>query len=182
MSPRTISRSAVGGYIKLLRLPLDAAVGLRTRNGRHGVSGATIKLDRMEAGLRRMPARPWATKSWCATPSAGAWPRTSGSGQPACAPPHGGGPRSQKTGSRKKRRRPSSSAARRRAGLTLARSAPRSGVRRRAAGSPDSSHGAGAQTRRPPRARRRQSRIARSARDFDSSTRRPTRWRKSRRR
>ncbi len=57
MSMRTISRSAVGGYIKLLRLPLDAAVGLRTRNGRHGVAGATIKLDRMEAGLRRMAGK-----------------------------------------------------------------------------------------------------------------------------
>ena len=52
MSARAISRSAVGGYIKMLRLPFDAAVGLRTRNGRKDLSGAAITLDRFEARLR----------------------------------------------------------------------------------------------------------------------------------
>ena len=52
MSARTISRSVVGGYVKLLRLPFDAAVGLRTRNGRRDLSVGTITLDRFEARLR----------------------------------------------------------------------------------------------------------------------------------
>jgi hypothetical protein len=52
MSLRTISRSAVGGYVKLLRLPLDAAVGLRTRNGRKDLSGGSIAVDRFEARIR----------------------------------------------------------------------------------------------------------------------------------
>lgn len=43
MSMRTTSRSAVRGYVKLLRLPLDAAAGMRTRNG------GRIGLDRLEA-------------------------------------------------------------------------------------------------------------------------------------
>jgi hypothetical protein len=57
MSLRTISRSAVGGYVKLLRLPLDAAVGLRTRNGGTDLSGGKITLDRFEARLRRIAGR-----------------------------------------------------------------------------------------------------------------------------
>jgi hypothetical protein len=57
MSLRTISRSAVGGYVKLLRLPLDAAVGARTRNGRADHSDGTIRLDRLEATLRGIAGR-----------------------------------------------------------------------------------------------------------------------------
>jgi hypothetical protein len=57
MSLRTISRSAVGGYVKLLRLPLNAVVGLRRPNGRTHPSGATLKLDRLEAGLRDVAGR-----------------------------------------------------------------------------------------------------------------------------
>ena len=57
MSLRTMSRSAVSGYVKLLRLPLDAAVGLRTRNGTKDRSGGTIALDRVEARLRSIAGR-----------------------------------------------------------------------------------------------------------------------------
>jgi hypothetical protein len=57
MTLRTISRSAVGGYIRLLRLPLNAAVGLRTRNGRTDTSATTLRLDRLEATLRRVAGR-----------------------------------------------------------------------------------------------------------------------------
>jgi hypothetical protein len=57
MSLRTISRSAIGGYFKLLRLPLDAAFALRPRNRQGDSSGATIALDRMEATLRGIAGR-----------------------------------------------------------------------------------------------------------------------------
>jgi colicin import membrane protein len=53
---RTISRSAIGGYVKLLRLPMDAAVRLRARNG-NGPSGGMIALDRFEANLRSIAGR-----------------------------------------------------------------------------------------------------------------------------
>src|SRR5688500_5831404 len=52
MSLRTISRTAIGGYVKMLRLPLDAAIGLRERTGANGVSEGIIVLDRFEARLR----------------------------------------------------------------------------------------------------------------------------------
>src|SRR5215213_10177412 len=54
---RGLSRAAVGGYIKALRLPLDAAVGLRTRNGGPGASRAEIALDRIEASARGAAGR-----------------------------------------------------------------------------------------------------------------------------
>ena len=57
MNARTISRSAVGGYLKLLRLPLDAAVGMRLRNRDADRSTATIRIDRLEAGLRGIAGR-----------------------------------------------------------------------------------------------------------------------------
>jgi hypothetical protein len=57
MSLRTISRSAVSAYIRLLRLPVDTAVGLRTRNGRTEPSRATLRLDRLEASLRGIAGR-----------------------------------------------------------------------------------------------------------------------------
>jgi colicin import membrane protein len=56
MSMRTISRSAVGGYIKLLRLPWDAAFAARASTGENH-SGGTIVLDRFEARLRSIAGR-----------------------------------------------------------------------------------------------------------------------------
>lgn len=49
MSLRTIPRKAVGGYIKLLRLPLDTALRL---TGRSGANGGGIAVDRAEAAAR----------------------------------------------------------------------------------------------------------------------------------
>jgi hypothetical protein len=57
MSLRTISRSAVGGYVKLVRLPLDAAIRLRPRNRGNGQPAGTIALDRFEARLRSIAGR-----------------------------------------------------------------------------------------------------------------------------
>lgn len=54
MSLRTISRSAVGGYVKLLRLPFDGAARLRPRNEEDGPSRGTLALDRFEATFRRV--------------------------------------------------------------------------------------------------------------------------------
>ena len=54
MSLQTISRTAVDGYLKLLRLPADAVAGvLRPRNRRDGETTAVeLALDRVEARLR----------------------------------------------------------------------------------------------------------------------------------
>jgi colicin import membrane protein len=57
MSMRTISRSAVGAYVKALRLPFDAAVSMRARNGRTDQSRATTTLDRFEATFRSIAGR-----------------------------------------------------------------------------------------------------------------------------
>jgi colicin import membrane protein len=56
MNLRTISRSAVGGYLKLLRLPWDAAFAARTSTGENH-SGGTLALDRFEARLRGIAGR-----------------------------------------------------------------------------------------------------------------------------
>lgn len=53
MTLRQLSRTAVGGYLKLLRLPLDAAAGMGRRNG----SRRTIALDRLEARARSLAGR-----------------------------------------------------------------------------------------------------------------------------
>jgi hypothetical protein len=47
----------VSGYLKLLRFPLDAAVAMRLRNRAADRSTATIRLDRLEAGLRGLAGR-----------------------------------------------------------------------------------------------------------------------------
>jgi colicin import membrane protein len=47
----------VDGYLKLLRFPLDAAVGVGLRNRAADRSTATIRLDRAEAGLRGLAGR-----------------------------------------------------------------------------------------------------------------------------
>src|SRR5687767_2262219 len=54
---RALSRAAVGGYIKAVRLPLDAALSVRRRNGSPGTSRAEIALDRMEAAARAAAGR-----------------------------------------------------------------------------------------------------------------------------
>ena len=149
MSLRTISRSAVGGYIKLLRLPLDAAVGLRTRNGgmalREGPSPSTVSKHACGAS----PAGRWATKNWCGTPSAGGWPRMSASGPAALRAEAQGG--SELAEERLSEKEEKAEQQRRQAARRAAERKKRAEqhVKRRAAGSPVSSHGAGAQTRRP---------------------------------
>jgi hypothetical protein len=52
MTARTLPRTAVGGYIKLARLPFDAAIGALpgSRTGRG--ARASVALDRVEARLR----------------------------------------------------------------------------------------------------------------------------------
>ncbi|HUR86156.1 MAG TPA: hypothetical protein VMY78_12480 [Solirubrobacteraceae bacterium] len=52
MTIRTIPRTAVGGSIKLMRLPLDMAVALLPGNGSGPKPAAGLALDRAEAQLR----------------------------------------------------------------------------------------------------------------------------------
>src|SRR4051812_3858781 len=53
---RQISRAAVGGYVKAVRLPLDTAARVAGRgNGR--TSGITLALDRAEATARDVAGR-----------------------------------------------------------------------------------------------------------------------------
>jgi hypothetical protein len=52
MSIRAIPRSAIGGSIKVARLPLDIAVALLPGNGSGPGASAAIAVDRMEAQLR----------------------------------------------------------------------------------------------------------------------------------
>lgn len=54
MSMRTIPRSAVGGALKLARLPLDVAISLLPRNGDGARPAASIAVDRWEATLREV--------------------------------------------------------------------------------------------------------------------------------
>ena len=58
MNVQTIPRSAVDGYLKLLRVPANAVVGvLGTRNGGTDTPAGTIALDRFEARLRSIAGR-----------------------------------------------------------------------------------------------------------------------------
>ena len=59
MSLQTISRSAVDGYLRLLRLPADAVTGaLRPRNGRDAeTTSVELALDRLEAAMRHAAGR-----------------------------------------------------------------------------------------------------------------------------
>ena len=57
MITRTISRSAIGGCLKLLRLPWDTTVTMRSRNGGKNLSGTTIALDRLEARVLNIAGR-----------------------------------------------------------------------------------------------------------------------------
>lgn len=54
MTIRTIPRSAVGGAMKLARLPLDLAVSLLPGNGAGAKPAAGIAVDRWEATLRQL--------------------------------------------------------------------------------------------------------------------------------
>ncbi len=52
MSLRDIPRSAVGGAVKLTRLPLDIVVSMLPGDGRGAKAAAAIAVDRFEATLR----------------------------------------------------------------------------------------------------------------------------------
>src|ERR687893_734832 len=52
MSLRDIPRSAVGGAVKLTRLPLDIVVAMLPGNGNATKPAAAIAVDRFEAALR----------------------------------------------------------------------------------------------------------------------------------
>ena len=56
MSIRAIPRTAVGGAVKLARLPLDVAVSLLPGNGDGARPAATVAIDRWDATLRRIAA------------------------------------------------------------------------------------------------------------------------------
>ena len=59
MSLQTLSRTAVNGYLKVLRLPANAVAGvLRPRNSRDGETTAVeLTLDRVEAAVRGAAGR-----------------------------------------------------------------------------------------------------------------------------
>ena len=52
MSPRAIPRTFLGGYLKLIRLPLDTAVRLLPGNGAGPRATAEVALDRIDALTR----------------------------------------------------------------------------------------------------------------------------------
>src|SRR4051794_14068206 len=52
MNARVIPRTAVGGYLKLIRLPFDAAVSLLPGNGTGSGPSLALALDRAEASAR----------------------------------------------------------------------------------------------------------------------------------
>jgi hypothetical protein len=51
---RVIPRTAVDGYLKLVRLPFDAAVGLLPENGTGRGTAATLVFDRVDAAARTL--------------------------------------------------------------------------------------------------------------------------------
>ena len=52
MNVRVIPRTAVDAYLKLVRLPLDAAIGLLPGNGSGRGTAAALALDRLDAAAR----------------------------------------------------------------------------------------------------------------------------------
>ena len=52
MNVRAIPRTAVDGYLRLVRLPLDAAIGLLPGNGTGRGTAAALALDRVDAAAR----------------------------------------------------------------------------------------------------------------------------------
>ena len=55
MDIRTIPRTALNGYLRLLRVPVDAATGLLPREG----EGARVLVDRADAVVRDVAGRLW---------------------------------------------------------------------------------------------------------------------------
>lgn len=56
MNPRLIPRTAVRGYLRLARLPLDTAIRLLPGNGSGPGSAAELALDRADASIRAIVA------------------------------------------------------------------------------------------------------------------------------
>lgn len=56
MNVRVIPRSAVQGYLKLVRTPLDTAIGLLPGNGKGPKPGAQLAVDRADATVRSVAA------------------------------------------------------------------------------------------------------------------------------
>jgi hypothetical protein len=54
---RIVPRSAVDGYLRLVRFPLDGAIGLLPGNGTGAKPAAELVLDRLDAALRAALAR-----------------------------------------------------------------------------------------------------------------------------
>ncbi|MGN6169099.1 MAG: hypothetical protein ACTHQQ_13155, partial [Solirubrobacteraceae bacterium] len=54
MNVRLIPRTAVQGYLKLVRTPLDTAIGLLPGNGTGRKPGAQLAVDRADASVRSM--------------------------------------------------------------------------------------------------------------------------------
>jgi hypothetical protein len=52
MNVRAIPRTAVDGYLRLVRLPLDSAISLIPGNGTGAKPAARLALDRIDAALR----------------------------------------------------------------------------------------------------------------------------------
>lgn len=57
MNIRVIPRSAVDSYLRLVRFPLDGAIGLLPGNGTGARPAAELALDRLDAALRAVVAR-----------------------------------------------------------------------------------------------------------------------------
>lgn len=56
MNARAIPRAAIGGYLRLVRLPFDAAIGLLPGNGAGAAPSARLALDRADASVRAIAA------------------------------------------------------------------------------------------------------------------------------
>ena len=125
---REISRAAVGGYLKVVRLPADAALRLRQRNGGRGRRG-----DRPRSHRGRAPvilrAAPCATTSCVRTPSSAASRQTSAPARCDCAARRRRGKREPRSATTSTRRRPSGSARRPLAARSRSDAARRSAAR-----------------------------------------------------
>lgn len=54
MNARLIPRTALNGYLKLARVPVDTAIGLLPENGGRVKPAARLAVDRVDASVRRM--------------------------------------------------------------------------------------------------------------------------------
>ena len=57
MNARTLPRTAVDGYLRLVRLPLDTAIGLLPGNGNGPAPAAKLAVDRADASVRAVVAK-----------------------------------------------------------------------------------------------------------------------------